>query len=105
MVGRGVAPASMATVTPRPPARPATNRNDGRLITGPFVSVTATAFVFFLYIGMVIVVVAALTSATLAMSPVHASNSLPAGGASAAMFTTSPAAYVPSPVPEFTVSV
>ena len=36
---------------------PDPDRAAGRLITGPFLSVTVTAFVFFLYIGMVLVTV------------------------------------------------
>jgi MFS family permease len=43
---------SMSTLTPRPPTP-----RDARLVTGPFVSVTLTAFVFFFYIGMVLVTV------------------------------------------------
>ena len=51
MVGNGVAPTTMSSVTTAPPQTP------NRLITGPFVSVTLTAFVFFFYIGMVLVTV------------------------------------------------
>jgi MFS family permease len=49
-----VEPATMAVVIPRPTTNAPT---DARLVTGPFVSVAVTAFVFFLYIGMVIVTV------------------------------------------------
>ena len=51
MVGNGVAPTTMSSVTTAAPQTP------NRLITGPFVSVTLTAFVFFFYIGMVLVTV------------------------------------------------
>jgi MFS family permease len=54
MMDRGVARATMSAVTPAPPT---TQHDTGRLVTGPFVSVTLTAFVFFLYIGMVLVTV------------------------------------------------
>ena len=55
MVESGVAATSMSTVTSHTPGAPP--RTPNRLITGPFVSVTVTAFVFFFYIGMVLVTV------------------------------------------------
>ena len=55
MVESGVATTSMSTVTPHTPGAPPQTPN--RLITGPFLSVTVTAFVFFFYIGMVLVTV------------------------------------------------
>ncbi len=47
----GVAATSMSNVIAPP------TQSSNRLITGPFVSVTLTAFVFFFYIGMVLVTV------------------------------------------------
>src|SRR5512136_2455948 len=54
---------------------------------------------------MVSVVLAALTLAIPAVSPVHLSNTWPAGGALAAMFTTVPAVDGPLPEPRFRVRV
>jgi MFS family permease len=54
MVHRRVAPATMPPVISDPPV---TAPTPSRLVTAPFVSVTVTAFVFFLYIGMVLVTV------------------------------------------------
>ncbi len=54
MVRSDVAPTTMAVVTPE---LPEIERGPARLVTGPFISVTVTAFVFFLYIGMVLVTV------------------------------------------------
>jgi MFS family permease len=49
MVESGDAAATMSVV------HAVESQNDNRLITGPFISVTVTAFVFFFYIGMVLV--------------------------------------------------